>query len=437
MRDTIDDVSSVAGEAEQVTPVVVLVAVGTRPDVRVWDATKPVSLGRDKVDDDRMSKQHATVKFERGAWTITDRESRNGTFIDGERITGEVRAHGIVVVRCGHSVFLCVPDGRGYDGALEDTGDQVVGPELTRLYAQIKRHAQSPTLLVHGESGSGKELIARLYHAEGPRADGPFVAVNCAAIPEGVAERLLFGSRKGAFSGATDAVGYLQSAHGGTLFLDEIADLDPAVQAKLLRALETREVTPVGATTPIEVDVGVVAASHRELRSAVAAKSFREDLYYRLARAVVHLPPLRMRKLDIARLVVREIAAVDRKLAAHARLIETCCVRPWPGNVRELRAAVHQAAMAAHDGGRDTVRPEDLPEGAGKPLPDVTATAKESPKAAAAAAPASIDKATVLAALEGAGGVVSAAARTLGLHRTQLYRLMDKHGIARDESDDK
>jgi transcriptional regulator with PAS, ATPase and Fis domain len=289
--------------------------------------------------------------------------------------------------------------------------------------------------LIHGESGSGKELIARLYHASGPRADGPFVAVNCAAIPEGVAERLLFGSRKGAFSGATDAVGYLQSAHGGTLFLDEIADLDAAVQAKLLRALETREVTPVGATAPVAIDIGIVAASHRELRSAVSAKMFREDLYYRLARAVVHLPPLRTRKLDIARLVVREIAAVDRTLAAHARLIEACCVRPWPGNVRELRAAVHEAASTAREAGRDIVRVEDLPENAGKPLPDVTATARESPKSAAA--PTTIDKTAVLAALEAAGGVVSAAARSLGLHRTQLYRLMDKHGIARDESEEK
>jgi hypothetical protein len=114
VKDTIDDVSSVAGESEPATPVVVLVCTGTKPDVRVWPALKPLELGRDKIDDERMSKQHATVKFDRGAWTIADRDSRNGTFVDGERITGEVRAHGNVVVRCGHSVFLCVPDGRGY-----------------------------------------------------------------------------------------------------------------------------------------------------------------------------------------------------------------------------------------------------------------------------------------------------------------------------------
>ncbi len=434
MRETIDDVSTVAGE-EPGAPVAVLICVGTKPEVRVLDIGKKLELGRGVVDDDRVSKEHATIRFERGAWLIADRGSRNGTFVDGERISNEVRAHGTVVVRIGHSVFLLVPDGRGYADAVKDTGEHVVGPELARLHAQVKRHAQSPTLLVHGESGSGKELVARLYHASGPRSTGPFVAVNCAAIPEGVAERLLFGAKKGAFSGAQDAEGYLQSADGGTLFLDEIADLDPAVQAKLLRAIETHEVTPVGANAPISIDLGVVAASHRELRSAVAAKSFREDLYYRLARAVVHVPPLRTRKLDIARLIVRAIAAVDKKLAAHPRLVEACCVRPWPGNVRELVAAVHQAALAARDAGRDTVRPEDLPDGAGLPLDVPVPAAQSGERSAPVATPGSLDKPAVLAALEAANGVVSAAARTLGLHRTQLYRLMDKYGIARDSSE--
>ena len=434
MTETIDDVSSIADGSAPPAPVVVLVCVGTRPDVRVLDAKKPLELGRVieaggrkiEVDDERMSKTHAGVKFERGTWIVTDRDSRNGTFVDGERIAGEARVRGSAVVRLGHSVFLLVADGHGYADAADDGGEHVVGPELARVYTQVRRLAANPTLLVHGESGSGKELIARLYHSAGPRAAGPFVAVNCAAIPEGVAERLLFGSKKGAFSGAQDAAGYLQTADGGTLFLDEIADLDLAVQAKLLRALETREVMAVGATQPVTVDVGVVAASHRELRAAVAAKTFREDLYYRLARAVVHLPPLRARKLDIARLVVRELASIDRKLGAHARLVETCCVRPWPGNVRELRAAIGVAAQAALESGRDVVRPEDLPANAGLPL------AMQEPARTLPSTPAAIDKAAIVAALETAGGVVSVAARALGLHRTQLYRLMDKYGIARD-----
>ena len=283
------------------------------------------------------------------------------------------------------------------------------------------RPARGDTLLVHGESGSGKELAARLYHDTRTPA-GPFIAVNCATIPEGVAERLLFGSKRGAFSGAIDAVGYLQSAHGGTLFLDEIAELEPAVQAKLLRVLETREVLPIGATSPIAIQLGVVAASHRELRAAIVDKQFRDDLYYRLARVVIHLPPLRARKVDTARLVVRELAAIDRRLSAHAKLVEACCVRAWPGNVRELRSAIAQAAREAIAAGREVVKAADLPPHAGL-------VAGVEPVSASPA----LDKASVLAAIASADGVLSVAARTLGLHRTQLYRLMEKLGISREK----
>ncbi len=430
MSETIDDLSATTAGGVEPSPVIVLVACGTTPRSQVLAVDRVVELGRTPdLDDEKMSREHASVRFERGAWVIADRGSRNGTFVDGARITGEVRARGDVVLRLGHTVFLLVSDGRGYQPLPPDEGPHVVGPELARVNAEVRRHANEPTLLVHGESGSGKELIARLYHSAGPRASGPFVAVNCAAIPEGVAERLLFGARKGAFSGATDAVGYLQSAHGGTLFLDEVAELDLAVQAKLLRALETREVLPIGATTPVAIDLGIVAASHRELRGEVATKRFRDDLYYRIATATVRLPPLRERKLDIARLVVRELATIDRTLSAHARLVEACCLRPWPGNVRELRNAIRVAAAAARAADRTLVRAEDLPAHAGMPVGDEPAAASE-PRSPAAA----VDKDAIVAALDRAGGVVSVAARALGLHRTQLYRLMEKHGISRDDA---
>jgi DNA-binding NtrC family response regulator len=429
MNSTVDDISDTAGDDAVDQPIVVLVAVGTTPIVRVLPVGRGLELGRRieaggrvvEIDDERVSREHAVVRFERGTWAIVDRDSRNGTYVDGARLTGEVRRRADTVVRLGHSVFLLVRDGRGYDPLPADRGDQIVGPELARIYEQVRRHATDPTVLVHGESGSGKELVARLYHAAGPRAAGPFVAVNCAAIPEGVAERLLFGARKGAFSGAQDAVGYLQSAHGGTLFLDEIADLDAAVQAKLLRAIETREVTPVGANAPIAIDLGIIAASHRELRAEVAARRFRDDLYYRLARTTLRLPPLRERRLDIARLVVRELAG----FAVHARLVEACCLRAWPGNVRELLGALQLAKVAARAAGRDIVRPEDLPSDAGT---NIGAGDVEEPTPGRDA----IQAAAIVEALARANGVVSVAARALGLHRTQLYRLMDKHGIARD-----
>src|SRR3569832_2244384 len=337
-----DDISATAGDGEDIAPVVVLVAIGERAFVRAFEVAGERVLGRRIGEFElglfRVSREHAAVRFEHGAWVVTDRGSHNGTFVDGARVAGEVRRRGDCVVRLGHSVFLLVRDGRGYVPLPRDDADQVIGPELARVYDQVRRHAGERTLVVHGESGSGKELDARLFHAAG---------------------RLLSGSRKGAFSGATDATGYLQSAHGGTLFLDEIAELDLAVQPKLLRALENREVTPVGANAPIEIDVGIVCASHRELRTEAATRRFREDLYYRLSRAVVRLPPLRERRLDLSRLLLRELALVDRRLVAHARLVEACCARPWPGNIRELCGAIRIAGGEALADGRMVVRPED------------------------------------------------------------------------------
>ncbi|MBA2544876.1 MAG: sigma 54-interacting transcriptional regulator [Deltaproteobacteria bacterium] len=435
-QPTIEDVSSI-DSSESSSPAIVMIASGTTPHALGFAPVGVVQLGRHitsgdftvEIDDERMSREHATVEWQAGGWRIVDLDSRNGTFLDGARLAGELHRAGDLVLRLGHTVFVLVRDGRGHLAPRED-GAAVIGPELSRAYDAIRRNAtqESDTLLLHGESGSGKELAARLYH-DTRTPDGPFIAVNCATIPEGVAERLLFGSKRGAFSGAIDAVGYLQSAHGGTLFLDEIADLDPAVQAKLLRVLETRDVLPIGATSPVAVELGVVAASHRELRTAIVDKQFRDDLYYRLARVVIHLPPLRARKIDAARLAVRELAAVDRRLSAHAKLIEACCVRAWPGNIRELRGAVGQAASEALAGGRDVVKVTDLPPHAGM----IAGVEPHSPQSPADPGAPTLDKTSVLAAIASADGVLSVAARTLGLHRTQLYRLMEKLGISREK----
>ena len=443
MNSTIDDVSNIT-EDQPPVPAIVMVARGAAPASLVLPV--PVELGRrieaagkiHEIDDERMSRDHASVTTEHGMWVISDRDSRNGTFVNGERIQGEVRRSGDVVVRLGHTVFVLVGDGRGHGG--EHPADQIVGPELARVYEKIRQHVTSDMLLIHGESGSGKELAARLYHDAGPRKAGPFVAINCATIPEGVAERLLFGSKKGAFSGATEATGHFQMAHGGTLFLDEIADLDPAVQAKLLRVLETREVVPVGATVGTPIEVGIAAASHRSLQQAVAERRFRDDLYYRLALTTVHMPPLRARKVDIARLVQREVAAAGRKLAPHAKLVEACCTRPWPGNIRELRGAVRRAVNEAIAAGREVVRLEDLARAAGMPLlPLLPGAPTDEPAAerSRTPAPVALDKDTVVAALARANHVVSVAARALGVHRTQLYRLIEKYKIERDDAGDR
>ena len=409
-------------EDQTAAPAIIMVACGMNPAALVLPPN--ADLGRrisaagsiHEVAEERMSRDHATVRWDRGTWVITDLESRNGTFVNGERIAGEARHRGDAVVRLGHTVFLLVADGRGHP---VPDGDPVVGPELARVHAQIRRNAGGDTLLVEGEPGSGKELAARLFHDAGPRRSGPFVTVNCAAIPDGVADRLLFGGKKGAF----ETIGHFQMAHGGTLFLDEIADLDAAAQNALWRVLDVRDSND----TPIEL--GVVAGGH-ELHAAVSEGHLHGDLHQRLLQTMVQLPPLRMRRVDIARLVQHEIAEVAAKtgliLATHPKLVEACCLRPWPGNVRELRASVRHAAMSAAGSGRDVVRLEDLPETAGMPPGTASETAVERPNAG------ELDKSAIVTAMERANGVVSVAARALGLHRSQLYRLLDDHDIAHD-----
>jgi transcriptional regulator with PAS, ATPase and Fis domain len=287
---------------------------------------------------------------------------------------------------------------------------------------------------VTGESGSGKELAARAFHDAGPKSSGPFVAVNAATLPEALSERLLFGARKGAYSGALDAQGYIQSAHGGTLFLDEVAELDLAVQAKLLRVLETQEIVPLGATRPERVDIRLVSATHKDLRAEVAAGKMREDLFFRIGVPAAALPPLRERLEEIPWLIERVVREVSERevgerraeVSPHVLLVESCLLRRWPGNVRELMAEVRAAAQLAAEE-RSSVLPKHLSPAAGTTVaiarPSVSTTAPE-PSSAASAAPAPMKHSdeAIAEALRAAGGNVARTARELGMHRTQLYR---------------
>ena len=212
------------------------------------------------------------------------------------------------------------------------------------------------TVLIEGESGSGKELFARAIHAQSRRGRGPFEEVNCGALPDGLVESLLFGHERGAFSGADRTrVGHFESAGGGTLFLDEIGELPPAAQVKILRALQERRVRRLGGDRPIDVDVRIIAATNRDLRAEVTAGRFREDLYYRLATGVIHVPPLRDRHGDLMLLIDHFLAAANRKFAdqpaatghkvlspkARNLLVQ----HPWPGNVRELQATIDRLVL--------------------------------------------------------------------------------------------
>jgi DNA-binding NtrC family response regulator len=243
---------------------------------------------------------------------------------------------------------------------------QLVGedPSLRKVFASLQRAASTDaTVLLEGESGTGKELFARSLHALSPRADAPFVAINCAAIPENLLETELFGYEKGAFTGAAARKpGKFEMAHRGTLFLDEIGDLPMSLQAKILRALEEKRFERVGGTSPLQVDVRVVAATNKNLKAAVAARQYREDLYFRLSVFPITIPPLRERSTDIATLARYFIEKYCRDLNKKPLILapaaeEELRTYPWPGNVRELQNCIERSVILTEG---DTIHPRHL-----------------------------------------------------------------------------
>ncbi|MGH9869310.1 MAG: sigma 54-interacting transcriptional regulator [Candidatus Polarisedimenticolia bacterium] len=308
---------------------------------------------------------------------------------------------------------------------------------VSRPWKEVLAHAgrvasSDTTVLITGESGTGKELIARLVHHGSPRTDRPFVAINCAALPEQLLESELFGYEKGAFTGAAaPRVGRIEQAAGGTLFLDEIGEMSPLVQAKMLRVLQEREFQRLGGSRTLKADVRVIAATNRDLQAAIVRGQFRDDLFYRLNVFAIHLPPLRERTDDILPLAesfLDELGAImGRPSAGISRdAREWLMMYPWPGNARELRNAIERAILLC-DGGlitREHLPAIVAPDAAGNGSP-------EGP----AALPAGgvnleeVDRAYVEKALQQARGNKSKAARLLGITRAQLYSRIEKYGI--------
>jgi two-component system, NtrC family, response regulator len=296
-------------------------------------------------------------------------------------------------------------------------------PAIRHIFAVIQRVAKSDaTVLIEGESGTGKELIARAIHAKGARRDGPFVPINCGAIPETLLESELFGHERGAFTGAhVQRKGKFEMADGGTLFLDEIGELPLLLQVKILRFLQDRTVERIGGRQPIAVDAQVIAATNRDLQAQLERGQFREDLYYRISVVRVQVPPLRERGEDVVLLantfLERAARAHRRRLRFSPDALQALMAYGWPGNVRELENKVSRAVIMAR--GR-VIEPEDL---------DLTSTGPARP-ASLREARDQVERQTLVEVLTKHRGNVSRAARELKVSRPTLHGLLDKHGLS-------
>ena len=426
-------------------------------------------VGRDQaaslsVPDRLMSRRHCAVQLEDGRFVLRDLNSSNGTFVNGIPVRERVLEHGDRI-RAGDSIlmFLQAPRAGGTaagemtaaddrttripeaaDGQREpvrpDSAAEIVAEVLAGrvalqahdmvgesdamrlVHARIRKVAPSDcTVLVCGETGTGKELAARAIHQNSRRARQPFVAINCAALTEALLESELFGHEKGAFTGAASLKkGRLEIADGGTVFLDEVGELAPTLQSKLLRALQHHEFERVGGTRTIKVDVRVIAATNRDLAGEVTAGRFRQDLWYRLNVVNLTMPPLRERRSDIPGLAAHFVTkyARGRALELTADALDALTAHDWPGNVRELENAIERAVVL---GTSDRIELEDLPE----PLLGPAAAA-DAGDATASFHRGVLDmkRRLILDAIERSGGNYTAAARLLGLNPTYLHRLL-------------
>jgi DNA-binding NtrC family response regulator len=318
---------------------------------------------------------------------------------------------------------------RELERELEERSDAPVlvgaSPRMRSLIRMIEglRHNESH-VLIHGESGTGKELVARAIHATSRRTAGPFVPVDCGALPESIIESELFGHERGAFTGAVGAPGLFRLADRGTLLLDEIGEIPGSVQAKLLRALQEKEVRPVGGTESIPVDIRVVSATHRDLWGMVEERRFRADLYYRLNVVRVAIPPLRERREDIPLLVqhllVKHRSPESRIEGIDDEALESLARYEWPGNIRELSNTIESALAFARG---PNLRAADLP------LARRGAELVSAPPTSIPLSFEAYERCALQRALREAGGDATAAARRLGIGRSTLYRKLGKHGL--------
>ena len=393
-----------------------------------------------RLTDPTVSRLHCQVQLSREGVRLVDVGSTNGTFVDGLRIK-EVYLRSSCTVRIGASALrvemgtepLRLPmSERDHFGPL--LGNSV---EMRCIYAILERVAPTEaTVLIQGETGTGKEVVARAIHEASARAKGPFVAVDAGAIADNLIESELFGHVRGSFSGAlADREGLFEEADKGTLFLDEIGELPVALQPKLLRALESRQIRRVGSNSMRPIDVRVVAATHRPLAHAVNVGSFREDLYYRLAVVEIALPPLRARRADIPVLAQHFLERFARSRELSSELLGTLMTRSWPGNVRELRNFIeHRVLVGLGDDASSARQPAiGLPPALEALVPDDLPL-----KEAREAWVASFERAYARSVLQKTGGNVTRAAEIAGINRRSFHRMLERlsSGSAASPDDD-
>jgi DNA-binding NtrC family response regulator len=401
------------------------------------------------LDDPRVSGVHLELRRVGDHLHVRDAGSTNGTWLGKHRVleveldAGAELTVGGTLLRVDVDEAVATSPVSANESFGELVGQSVV---MRELFATLERIAPKTVgLLLQGETGTGKEEVARAIHERSERKGRPFVVIDATALPETLTESLLFGHEKGAFTGATDRrIGFFEAADGGTVFLDEIGELSASLQAKFLRVLERHEITRLGGQAPIKLDVRVIAATHRDLRLEIEAGRFREDLYFRLAPVRILLPPLRDRSDDVPLLCQKLLQSItgERAIVLEAAALAHLQAQPWPGNVRELRNVLTRAAALASD---DIIKRTDVAgEGFGfrgtreersaLDLNGTFGTAKER-------AIERFESAYLAALMKRCAGNLSLAAREADLARHHLREVLKKRGLygitwdAKDEPD--
>ncbi len=398
--------------------------------------------------DETVSREHCEIVRDDKGYLLRDLGSTNGTLLDGAEIReGYLRAG--VVIRVGRVELKVRPFAERIDllPSERESFGELVGrnPAMREVFGLLERLAPTDaTLLVGGETGTGKDLLARAAHAASPRAKHPFIVVDCGAVVGTLIESELFGHEKGAFTGAVDArKGAFELAHKGTLFLDEIGELPLSLQPKLLRALESRRIRRVGSEREIPIDIRVIAATHRNLRLEVERGKFREDLYFRLAVVPLHLPPLRERRDDVPLIAERLLARLSEGEATPLTIGKEAVAglrgHDWPGNVRELRNVLERAALMSRAAGETEVRLVGMPALLANAAPKSAQTApandfdpERSYRETREIWETEFERRYVSWLLARHAGNVSSAAREADMDRKHLHKLAKKHGLRGD-----